>query len=109
MIPKIIGFNRQVGKTRELIKLSAKEHLYIVCADKQRLENITRMARKMELDIPHPITVDELPLRSRFIKQVIVDDVEYVLSRFIGKEVLAMSTSFPCESLTVVPILREDE
>lgn len=89
----IIGGRRACGKTTELIKQSSKEHLYIVCADRNRLNVITQMAREMKLDIPFPITVDELPLRSPHIKEVLVDDVEAVLYQLIRKPIATMSTS----------------
>ncbi len=95
----IIGGRRACGKTTELIKQSNKEQLYIVCADRNRLNFISRMAREMELEIPFPITVDELPLRSPHIKEVLVDDVEAVLYQLIRKPVSAMSTSLRFKEL----------
>lgn len=55
---KIISKERRSGKTTELIKISNKEWIYIVCADRNRVENIMALARKMNLDIPYPITVN---------------------------------------------------
>jgi len=95
----MIGGKRACGKTTELIKKASEEHLYIVCADRNRLDVITQMAQHMELDIPFPITVDELPLRSPYIKEVLVDDIEDVLYRLIRKPILTASTSMEFKQL----------
>lgn len=82
---------RQAGKTTELIKMSNKEWLYIICCNKQRVEHISKMAQNMGLDIPYPISLGELPLRSPYIKKVLIDDADDVLTYLIGKEIKAIS------------------
>nr|WP_302596961.1 hypothetical protein [uncultured Cellulosilyticum sp.] len=47
----------------------------------------------MKIDIPYPITVNELPVRSRFIEEVLIDDIEDVLYRIIGKHIATATTS----------------
>lgn len=79
----ILVGNRRSGKTSELIRLSHDKWQYIVCKDGQRVDNIVRLADKMNLDIPYPITIRELPLRSKYIKSVLVDDLEDVLKTAI--------------------------
>lgn len=95
----IIGGKRLCGKTTQLIKKASEDKLYIVCADSNRARNIAHMARHMKLDIPFPITVDELPLRSPHIKEVLVDDIENVLSRIIRKPIVMASTSMELKQL----------
>ena len=95
----IIGGRRQCGKTTELIKEAHKEQLYIVCANHQRAEFIEKMSRSMGLHIPFPIMVSELPLRSKYIKEVLVDDVEDVLYEIIGKHIKLMSTGLEFKKL----------
>ncbi|WP_312286695.1 hypothetical protein [Terrisporobacter sp.] len=90
---KILNLDRGKGKTTELIKVSNEKWIYIVCADRKRAENISRMAMEMSLNIPFPITVNELPIRSPYIKEVLLDDVEDVLTRLIRKPVLIATTS----------------
>lgn len=99
--PMMIGGSRVCGKTTELIKKSSSDQLYIVCADRQRLKVITQMAKSMELEIPFPIIAEELPLRSPFIKKVLVDDVESVLYRLIQKPILMASTSMEFKPLQI--------
>lgn len=97
----IIGGKRGCGKTTELIRAAHKNNLYIICANSQRADNITKLAREMELSIPFPVTVDELPLRSNNIKEVLIDDMEDVLSELIGKPVLMASTSMKLNRLYI--------
>ena len=91
MIENLIIGGRGSGKTLELIKMSAERNIYIVCADRQRALNIAAMARELGYQIPFPITLMELPIHSRFIQEVFVDDVDVVLERIIGRRVSNMS------------------
>lgn len=95
----IAGGRRGCGKTTELIKLSNAKHLYIVCASRQRVEYVAQLAREMKLDIPLPISVDELPLRSGYIKEILVDDIEDVLATMIQKPIKAATTSMKMISM----------
>lgn len=91
----IIGGKPHCGKTTELIKRSSEEWLYIVVANNEQAYNVARMAEHMNLDIPYPITVDELPIRpGSHIKGVLIDEVEQLLTRIIGRPIIAMSTSY---------------
>ncbi|MCP3742720.1 hypothetical protein [Rossellomorea sp. BNER] len=90
----MIGGRRNCGKTTEMIKQANRECLYIICTDRQRVKVVAEMARDMDLNIPYPIAVEELPLKG-YMKEVLVDDVEDVLSRLIGIRVAGASTSMP--------------
>lgn len=92
---KIRRRDRRSGKTTELIKESHDKWLYIVCADSKRAEDISTLAMALDMDIPYPITLNELPIRSHFIKKVLVDDVEDILRYIIGKPIETCTTS--CE------------
>ena len=96
---KILLANRGKGKTTELIKLSNKEWKYIICSTKNRADNIIKMANKMNLDIPYPITFRELPIRSPYIKEVLVDDFEDLLIYLVGKPISIATTS--CEIIDI--------
>lgn len=95
----IMGGRRGCGKTTELIKIASEEGMYIVCASRQRAKYVADLARKMNLDIPYPISVDELPLKSQFIKEVLVDDIEDVLSALIGKPIYQATSSLELRNL----------
>lgn len=91
----IIGGKRLCGKTTDLIKRSNKEWLYIVVANNQRADNIVRLARDMEIEIPYPITCNELPLSPRSkIKGVLIDEIEMVLEQLVRRPIIAASTSY---------------
>ncbi len=80
---KIIRGDRRSGKTTELIKKSHDEWKYIVCRDRQRVKFIESYAREMNIDIPFPIEIRELPLKSNFIKSVLIDDIEKTLKELL--------------------------
>jgi len=84
------------GKTTELIKMAAEGFYYIVCSHHKEAMNIKQMAKKMELDIPMPITHDEFIrgefARGRNIKGFLIDNVDHLLGRLAnGVEVKGVS------------------
>jgi hypothetical protein len=89
----------RVGKTVELIKQSNREWKYIVCADENRALMIMKTAKWLKLDIPFPITVRELPIRTQHIKSVLLDDVEAVLWQMIRKDIDIATTRCEVEKL----------
>lgn len=100
-IELIIGGSRGCGKTTQLIKKASEEHLYIVCPDQQRVRVVTQVAKDIGVDIPFPVTVEELPLKSPFIKEVLIDELEDVLYRLIGKPVAMVGTSMKLHELNL--------
>jgi len=97
----IIGGSRACGKTTELIKESHEKNLYILCVDRHRAMYIERLARHLELSIPYPITINELPIsKGSSIKEVLVDDVEDILARLINLNLNTLSSS---RKLKVLP------
>ena len=80
----IIG-KRGSGKTTELIRESAEEKIYILTATKRRAREILEAAKRLNLTIPHPITVDEYlsndTYRGPVVKRggILIDDADYVL------------------------------
>lgn len=88
-----VGGGRVRGKTTQLIIQSNKEWVYILCANTQRAQVISDMARGMNIDIPHPITARETPLRGSRIKEVLVDDIEAVITELTRLHVKHASTS----------------
>lgn len=89
----IIGGRRVCGKTSTLINKAHEKQLYIICADRDRVRALMQQSRHMKLDIPFPVTVNELPLRSSYITEVLVDDIESVMFRLVNKPISIMSTS----------------
>lgn len=96
---KIISGEACSGKTTELIKKAHEENKYILCVDRKRAENIERMSIDLGLKIPFPITVNELPINSKFIESILIDDVEDVLQRILNKRIDYVTTSCEIEKL----------
>jgi len=91
-IEYVLGY-RGEGKTTELIKLSAEKYYYMVCADRKRVEYVWDLARKLELDIPFPLTFTEFLEKryySRGINGFLIDDVDDFL-RYIEPGIRAVS------------------
>jgi len=104
---KLLVGERRSGKTTELVKKSHKDWTYIVCLNRQRVEVIEEVARKLKLDIPYPITVHELPTQQHchWIKKVLVDDMDEILESLISKPIDLATTS--CEIIKKANTLQE--
>lgn len=80
----IIG-KRGYGKTTKLIRRSADEQIYILTASGHRAVHVYKMAQKMGLTIPFPVTVDEYFHSNKFrgssIRRdgLLIDDADDVL------------------------------
>lgn len=99
---EVIGGKRVCGKTTTLIKKAHEEQLYIICANKNMAQVTFKQAKDMGLDIPFPVSVEELrsnSLSSLRIDKVLIDEVELVLQMLIGVDVKAMSTSYKMNEL----------
>lgn len=90
---EILYGERGSGKTTELIRMSNERWIYIVCVNRQRVDNIVKMAEKMGLEIPYPICIAELPLKSPHIKEILIDDLEDLLWCITGKKINTVTTS----------------
>lgn len=74
---------RGEGKTTELIKISHDTNTYILVGDRNRQSEVARMAHEMGLHIPYPVTIEDYlktHFRGSFIKNILIDDADYVLS-----------------------------
>ena len=87
----IVMTGRRNGKTTDLIYVSAETGMYILCATREQVQHIAKMAKDLGKDIPYPICIEELPLKSRYIDKVLVDGAEDILERFIGKKIERMA------------------
>ena len=77
----VIGKARS-GKTLELIQISARGFLHIVCRDHKTAWSISQTAKQAELDIPFPLTFREFLSGSfcgRGIKGFVIDDADDLL------------------------------
>lgn len=60
MDQQIIIGNKGSGKTTEIIKLSAENRRYILVGDKIEADNLIKLATKLGLVIPYPVTIQEV-------------------------------------------------
>ena len=107
---KIIYGGRGSGKTTRLIEESAKDEGYIVCITKRACSRVFSQAQKLELDIPFPITYDEL-IKGQFygkgIKGFHIDNVEYLLKHICRRVPLKTITFTPFGSLEKLEISKD--
>jgi len=101
---KMILGCRASGKTTEAIKESTEKWFYIVCPTMKYAQNISYMAKKMQLDIPHPITIDEFINRKYYgkgIKGFIFDDLDTSLQIItsVHIETIILNQSGECKIL----------
>lgn len=74
---------RQSGKTTELIKISAKSGDYIVCSSPKECQRIQLVAQGMNLNIPFPITYEDLIEKQYYGKNIsgfLIDNIEMFLN-----------------------------
>lgn len=99
---EVIGGKRLCGKTTRLIKKSFETQYPILCPHKDMAVVVYEQARGMGLDIPHPITTEDLKHRSRKggkFERVIIEEVQSLLRELLNVEVVAMSTSYKLNEL----------
>lgn len=98
---KKIYSGRQTGKTNELIKIAAREHVPIVVLSHTlkefTIKRINEMYKMKEIEYtPDVIACDEIrTYKSRHVNynnfKCVVDDVEYVLGKLLNAEIVALS------------------
>lgn len=98
---KKIYLGRCMGKTTELIKIAAREHIPIVVlthtSKEFTIKRINEMYKMGEIEYtPDVIACDEVRIyKSRYVNynnfKCVVDDTEYVLSKLLNAEIVALS------------------
>jgi len=96
---EILHLPRRAGKTTRAIIKAADEGLYIVCDTPAEATRVFQQAKEMGLNIPFPITTDDL-LQRRFhgrgIRGLIIDNAEQLLQRIAyGVEVRMITLTGP--------------
>ena len=98
---KKIYSGRQTGKTNELIKIAAREHIPIVvithALKEFTIKRINEMYKMGEIEYaPDVITCDEIRIyKSQHVNyhrfKCVVDDAEYVLNKLLNVGIVALS------------------
>lgn len=95
---EIVRMNRGTGKTTELIKKSNEKCIPIICADINRVKYISDYAKKLNINIPRPLPVNQLIQNKHIFRgvkftTVLVDDIENVLGSVLGIKIDKATTS----------------
>lgn len=95
---EILNMNRGSGKTTKLIKISNKTKAPIICRNRNMAKFIKTMAKEMKLEIPEPLLLCDIRTKPyRFNRTgetgVLIDDIDLVLSQFLGTRILYATTS----------------
>lgn len=104
MIEKLIFGDRQSGKTTELIKESARTGAYIVVSCKSEARDVFRLAKKLGLNMPYPLTVSEMiyesPSSYVFQKGILIDNLERILC-YLFDYITIHAATIDCTALDV--------
>ena len=97
-----IESGRRSGKTTKLVQYSARTGKYILVRNFSEVENIIKIARDLDLNIPFPITINEIKkgqLRGSSIYRegILVDNAVSVLQVLLGIRIIGatISTELP--------------
>lgn len=94
---QVIHKPRGGGKTRELIELAHKNGYTIVCLNKNMKRHTKYLAKKLGLEIPEPVTVEEVKqqkiLYGKKDTGIVVDNADAILQRYLDAEVHVITVS----------------
>lgn len=103
------------GKTTKLIKRSAYEGVHILVATRNRAKDLDQNAKRMGLNIPFPVTVDEYLKGNRFAGSsirrdgLLIDDADDVLQQiFAGISIKEVTVTDRGNISWLKPIRYED-
>lgn len=93
-----IESGRHSGKTTKLVQYSARTGKYILVRDFSEVENIIKIARDLNLNIPFPITISEIKkgrLKGSSIYRdgILVDNAVSVLQDLLEIRIIGATTS----------------
>lgn len=96
---KITVSKKGTGKTTNLIKRCFEENqkpnnlTYIVCASRQEVEYVAKMAKKLKIDIPFPMSFYELLRHSGrgYIRNILIDDFDVCLQQLSPFNILEVT------------------
>ena len=92
---KILNLGRGDGKTTQLVKYAAKNHVMILVGNKTNKYNVEEVAKDLKLNVDVITVYDFNKIKNKNKYNVVIDDVEYVLSQLLNANINCVSTS--CE------------
>lgn len=92
---KIICSGRRSGKTTKIIMESARTGHYILVSNKTQARYTFKMARDMDLNIPFPITIEELMIYGVDVtvrrQGILVDEGQHILEKVLDSKINVMT------------------
>lgn len=105
---EVYARGRQEGKTTDLIRLAARQFLYIVCIDRREAARVAAEARAMNLDIPSPLTWGEFAAGEYYgqgIRGFVIDNLDLCVQQMTTVPVKAVSlTASPATLATAAQV-----
>ena len=92
---KILNLGRGDGKTTQLVKYAAKNHVMILVGNKTSKYYVEDVAKDLKLNVDVITVYDFNKIRNKNKYNVVIDDVELVLSQLLNANINCVSTS--CE------------
>ena len=92
---KILSLGRGDGKTTQLVKYAAKNHLMILVGNKTSKYHVENVAKDLKLNVDVITVYDFNKIKHNNKYNIVVDDVEFVLSQLLNANINYVSTS--CE------------
>ncbi|EAD6849635.1 replicase [Listeria monocytogenes] len=99
MNQQIIIGGKRTGKTTKIIQLSAENGRYILVKDKNEADNLAKLAIKLGLNIPYPVTIQEVgngKLEGSIIRRdgLYVDNALDLLEQIIAVPIAGASINY---------------
>ena len=92
---KILNLGRGDGKTTQLVKYAAKNHVMILVGNKTSKYYVEDVAKDLKLNVDVITVYDFNKIKNKNKYNVVIDDVELVLSQLLNANINCVSTS--CE------------
>lgn len=92
---KILNLGRGDGKTTQLVKYAAKNHVMILVGNKTSKYYVEDVAKDLKLNVDVITVYDFNKIKNKNKYNVVIDDVEFVLSQLLNANINCVSTS--CE------------
>lgn len=90
----IIYQGRGTGKTTQIIKMSAKRQIPILCHNKMKQKYIVEKASELNLNIPEPIVFSFESYEAIKDKQhVLIDDIDLFLNNIFPKYIVKSASA----------------
>ena len=84
---KILNLGRGDGKTTQLVKYAAKNHVMILVGNKTSKHNVEDVAKDLKLNVDVITLYDFNKIKNKNKYNVVIDDVEFVLSQLLNANI----------------------